>query len=66
MLVFIVCLNSGLNMAHRLESLSLAHNLLDSEAITSGGLAQLSHLKKLDLSHNLLNRIPPTVCNMKT
>lgn len=56
---------SGLHLIHKLESLSLAHNLLDSEAISSGGIALLHHLKKLDLSHNLLTQVPPIISNMK-
>lgn len=56
---------SGLNFIHKLESLSLAHNLLDSEAIASGGIALLHDLKRLDLSHNLLTQVPPVISNMK-
>ena len=60
--VLFICL--GLNMLHKLESLSLAHNLLDSEAITRG-IATLVQLKKLNLSHNLLNRVPPIISSLK-
>ena len=53
-------------MMYKLESLSLAHNLLNSDSITNGSVSLLNHLKKLDLSCNLLSKVPPVVCNMKT
>jgi Leucine-rich repeat (LRR) protein len=48
----------GFDNLQMLESLSLAHNLLTSEATSVSNLSVLKKLKKLDLSKNGLITIP--------
>ena len=54
----------GLEHLVALESLSVAHNLLKSEALLSSLLLPLRKLKKLDLSRNILAYIPEHVCSL--
>lgn len=54
----------GLESLVALESLSVAHNLLKSEAILPSCLLPLKKLKKLDLSRNILIDVPECVCNL--
>ena len=58
----------GLVALHRLESLSLAHNFLSTEAINTQNspLKALSALKRLDLSYNLLRTIPDAILTLTT
>ena len=65
--MYIQCKQSyllGLNSLVALESLSLAYNLLKSEAVGSSVVLSLKKLKKLDLSRNMLNNIPESICNL--
>ena len=55
----------GLSMLRKLETLSLAHNLLQADALTGPCLSSLSQLKKLDLGHNLLNQVPQIICEIQ-
>ena len=55
---------TGLDCLSLLESLSLAHNLLTSEALSCGILSHLKKLKKLDLSRNALIHIPEYICSL--
>lgn len=52
-------------MLRKLESLSLAHNLLQADALTGPCLSTLGQLKKLDLGHNLLNQVPQVICEIQ-
>lgn len=57
---------TGLKQLCKLETLSLAHNVLDDAAFRSGcPLDNLVALKKLDLSRNLLTCVPLIVGNLK-
>lgn len=59
-------ITTGLKQLSRLETLSLAHNILkDAVFTTNCPLSFLLSLKKLDLSRNLLTGIPQVIGNLQ-
>ena len=53
---------SGLGELRKLESLSLGHNFLSHQVLTSNSvLSKLSQLNRLDLSRNLLNCVSEVI-----
>ena len=54
----------GLDHLLSLEALSLAHNLLNSDAFLTYNLHHLKKLKKMDLSRNVLIDLPESICTL--